>query len=255
MPTSLTITGLPGLPLIRPGDPLCDLLLKAVKASGLELANGDIVVLAQKIVSKSEGRYVDLALVEPSPRANEISGVTGKDARLIEVILGESKRVVRAVRGLIIVENKQGFVMANAGIDESNVDPSIGERPVLLLPVDADASARALRDQIAKRTSKDVGIVIADSFGRPWRRGTVGTAVGSAGILSLIDLRGRPDLFGRQLQISEQAVADELASAASLLMGQADEGQPAVVVRGLKREASSNSVSALLRPPGEDLFR
>jgi len=212
-------------------------------------------VLAQKIVSKAEGRYVDLATVTPSPRAGKIAAETDKDPRLVELILEDSRRVVRQRPGVLIVEHRLGYVMANAGIDRSNVDPGMGAEPVLLLPRDPDGSAAELRRRLAARYGAAPAVIIADSFGRAWRRGTVGIALGAAGLPSMQDYRGRPDLFGRPLRITETGFADEIAAAASLLMGQADEGQPAVLVRGLAWSGGDAPASALVRPAAEDLFR
>jgi coenzyme F420-0:L-glutamate ligase/coenzyme F420-1:gamma-L-glutamate ligase len=214
-----------------------------------------VLVVAQKIVSKAERRYVDLATIAPSPRALDLAQQVEKDARLVELILRESRRVIRYRRGVLIVEHRLGFVMANAGIDRSNIDPQVGTEPVLLLPADPDASAAALRDAIAARCGTAPGLVISDSFGRAWRNGTVGIALGAAGLPALMDLRGAPDLYGRALRVTETGFADEIAAAASLLMGQADEGMPVVLVRGLAWSAADRSAAQLIRPAEQDLFR
>lgn len=237
-----------GLPRVAPGDDLAALI------APLDLVDGDVVVVAQKIVSKAEGRLVRLADVTPSPRAHELAAITGKDAPYVELVLRESREVIRAVRGVLIVEDRRGFVMANAGIDQSNVD---GGDSALLLPADPDASARTLREALRERTGRDVGVVINDSWGRAWRVGTTGTAIGVAGLPGVVDLRGRPDLDGRTLRITEIGLADEIAAAASLLMGQSDEGRPVVIVRGLdvasmRRDGSG---AELLRKRAQDLFR
>lgn len=216
------------------------------------MRDGDVVVLAQKIVSKAEGREVSLASVTPSARAQELGGLTLKDPRLVELVLRESTEVVRAVPNILIVRHRLGFVMAQGGIDASNVD---GADTVLLLPIDPDASAARLRQELKTLTSADVGVVINDSWGRAWRVGTVGTAIGVAGLPGLIDMRGKPDLNGRILRVTEIGHADEIAAAASLLMGQADEGRPVVILRGLGRLATSGTAQDLVRPVRQDLFR
>lgn len=244
-----------GLPRVRAGDDLCALTCAALTAAGIGLRRGDVLVFAQKIVSKAEGRMVDLARVQPSAQAREVAARVTKDPRLVELILSESRRIVRERRDVLIVEHRLGFVMANAGVDQSNVaDGATGEH-ALLLPADPDASAARLRDEFAQACGVELGVVINDSFGRPWRRGSVGVAIGCAGIESLQDLRGEPDLFGRRLQVTEVALADEIAAAASVLMGQAAQSLPVVVVRGLLHRGPVATASALLRPPVEDLFR
>ena len=231
LPAPLTITPLSGIPLVAPGTDLGTLLITALEAAALPLRSGDVLVVAQKIVSKAEGRYVDLATVEPSARARALGIETDKDPRLVEVILSESRAVVRHRPGVLIVEHHLGHVMANAGVDRSNVAPEAGTEPVLLLPRDPDASAAA------------------------WRNGTVGVALGVAGLPALLDLRGRPDLYGRALRVSETGFADEIAAAASLVMGQSDEAAPAVLVRGLQWSGTALPATALLRPAAQDLFR
>ena len=242
--TRLELIALPGLPMVQAGDDLAALVL----ASGVVPRADDVLVLAQKIVSKAEGREVLLADVTPSPRAEELAHETGKDARIVELILQESTRVVRTRPNLIIVQHRLGHTMANAGIDQSNVAPGDEER-ALLLPLDPDASAAALSDRLG------CPVVISDSFGRAWRRGTVGVAIGCAGLPALVDLRGRPDLFGRELHVTLAGFADEIAAAAGLLMGQAAEGQPAVIIRGLRWSAPASPATELVRPAQEDLFR
>lgn len=252
---SLQLSAVRGLKPIERGDDLAALIAAAFAASDLALRAGDVVVVAQKIVSKSEGRLLDLATVVPSPRAIALAGEVGKDPRLVEAILSESLRVVRKRPGLLIVEHRLGFVMANAGVDQSNVAAPDGRQRVLLLPENPDASAAALRERLRTLTGASVGVIINDSFGRAWRRGTVGVALGTAGLPALIDLRGRPDLFGRTLEVSVIGFADEIAAAASLLMGQADEGRPVVLVRGLAWSGSPSPAASLVRPAEEDLFR
>ena len=248
--SALTLRAIPGLPMVAPGDDLAGLLGDALAA--MPPVDGDVLVLAQKIVSKAEGRIVDIETVTASPRATALAAEIGKDPRVVEVILGEAVRVVRSRPNLLIVEHKRGWVMANAGVDQSNVG---GTGKLLLLPEDPDASAERLRAALSARFGVNLAVVINDSFGRAWRRGTAGIAIGSAGLPSLIDLRGQPDLFGRILEVSIIGYADEIAAAASLLMGQAAEGQPAVLVRGLSWTAPESPASALVRPPAEDLFR
>jgi coenzyme F420-0:L-glutamate ligase / coenzyme F420-1:gamma-L-glutamate ligase len=214
-----------------------------------------VLVIAQKIVSKAEGRMVDLATVQPSARARALAADVDKDARLVEVILSESVRVVRARRNVLIVEHRFGFIMANAGVDQSNVAPEDGSAHVLLLPENPDRSAETLRRGLATLTGIDLSVVINDSFGRPWRQGTAGVAIGVAGLPALIDLRGRLDLFGRKLEVSIIGFADEIAAAASLVMGQADEAAPVVLIRGLRWSASESTAACIVRSPNEDLFR
>lgn len=250
----IELVALAGIPLVEAGDDLVRLLGEAIGRLEGRARDGDVLVIAQKIVSKAEGRTVRLAEVRPSRAAVELAGKVGKDPRLVELILSESRRLVRAERNVLILEHRLGFVMANAGVDQSNVGAE-GDGLALLLPKAPDASAERLRAGLEKRLGVRLGIVINDSFGRPWRRGTVGVAIGAAGIAALLDRRGRPDLFGRELKATVIARADEIAAAASLLMGQADEGLPAVLVRGLTEAAAASSASALVRPAGEDLFR
>jgi coenzyme F420-0:L-glutamate ligase/coenzyme F420-1:gamma-L-glutamate ligase len=254
-PERLTLSVVPGIPLLLPGDQLGAIIVAALDKAGLVPADGDIVVVAQKAVSKTQGRYIDLATVTPSWHARELAVEVDKDPRLVEVILSESVRVVRKGKGVLIVEHRSGYIMANAGVDQSNVAPAAGEEPVLLLPIDADAAAEALRGTLAARFSKRLGVIVSDSFGRPWRRGTVGVALGSAGVPALMDLRGKPDLHGRPLQFTETGFADEVAAAASLLMGQADEGHPVVLVSGFALTDPPIAARVLLRPTSEDLFR
>lgn len=254
---SLLLTALVGIPLVKPGDSLVELLEKGLDDSGIELQDGDILVLAQKIVSKAEGRLVNLAAVRPTSAAYALAESTEKDARLVELILQESKEVLRTRPGLIIVEHRLGFVCANAGIDHSNVLGEEGNPDdwVLLLPENPDLSAESIRAGLKARYGIDPGILIIDSHGRAWRMGTVGAAIGFAGLPGLVDLRGQQDLFGYQLRVTQVAAADELAAAASLVMGQAAEGTPAVHVRGFPYQLGPGSLSELLRPRDQDLFR
>jgi coenzyme F420-0:L-glutamate ligase/coenzyme F420-1:gamma-L-glutamate ligase len=223
----------------------------------MDLQEGDILVLAQKIVSKAEGRLVNLVSVDPSPQAQALAAHVQKDPREVELILRESNQILRTRPGLIIVEHRLGFICANAGIDHSNVGPKSSESDewVLLLPKDPDASAAALRDRLEAQTGVHIGVMVIDSHGRAWRLGTVGVAIGISGLPGLVDLRGQPDLYGRILQVTQVGVADELAAAASLVMGQAAEGIPVVHVRGFPYSLSQASLGDLLRPEEEDLFR
>ncbi len=259
---TLTLTPLAHIPFIRRGDDLADILLAALGASRLELQNDDILVITSKIVSKAEGRMVNLASVTPSERALELARQAEKDPRLVELILQESAEVLRVRPGLIIVQHKLGFVCANAGIDHSNVKPEARnpeqgtcDEWVLLLPRDSEASASAVRAEIEQRTGKRIGVLIVDSHGRAWRVGTVGTCIGLSGLPAVIDERGWKDLFGYELKITLVGVADELAAAASLVMGQAAEGTPAVHVRGFPYPLREGSLKELLRPKEQDLFR
>ena len=246
MKPGLQLFALPGLPMVQAGDDLAAQLSAAMARAGLAPEPGDVLAIAQKIVSKAEGRSIALASVAPSQAARDLATQTGKDARLVELILSESERVVRARPNLIIVKHRLGFVMANAGIDQSNVGE---DGHALLLPRDPDASAAALAARLG------LPVVITDSFGRAWRRGTVGVAIGAAGLPALQDLRGRPDLFGRALMVSITGFADEIAAAAGLVMGQGAEGIPAVLLRGLAWSGAVNPAAELLRPAQEDLFQ
>jgi coenzyme F420-0:L-glutamate ligase/coenzyme F420-1:gamma-L-glutamate ligase len=253
----LTLTPLSGIPLIRQGDNLADIVLNGLQEKNITLEDNDILVFAQKIVSKAEGRAVNLVTVKPSKRATELAAQTQKDARLVELILQESNEVLRTRPGTIIVEHKLGFVCANAGIDHSNVAGAgnAAEEWVLLLPAEPDRSAEQIRREVASKIGKQTGILIIDSHGRAWRNGTVGVAIGIAGLPGLQDLRGQPDLFGFTLRITQVGVADELAAAASLAMGQAAEGTPVVHVRGFPYSFREGSLKELIRPKEQDLFR
>ena len=256
MPT-LTLTSLQHIPIIRHGDDLADIVVDALHKNHIDLLGNDILVIAQKIVSKAEGRAVNLAGVTPSQRATDLAENIQKDARLVELILRESNEVLRTRVGTIVVEHKLGFVCANAGIDHSNVagTGNANEEWVLLLPAEPDRSAEKIRQTIQTKTGKRVGILIIDSHGRAWRNGTVGVAIGIAGLPGVQDLRGEQDLFGFTLRITQVGVADELAAAASLTMGQAAEGTPVVHVRGFPYPLREGSLQELLRPKEQDLFR
>jgi coenzyme F420-0:L-glutamate ligase/coenzyme F420-1:gamma-L-glutamate ligase len=253
--SAVEILAVPGIPLVRKDDDLVALISEGLTQGGIVPRGGDVFVLAQKIVSKAEGRMVDIASVKPSAEATELAAKVQKDPRLIELILSESVRVVRARPGVLIVEHRLGFVMANAGVDQSNVASPDEPQRALLLPVDPDGTAATLRERLSRRFGVPVAVIINDSFGRAWRRGTCSVAIGAAGLPSLIDLRGLPDLFGRQLQVSITGHADEIAAAASLVMGQGAEGQPVAVVRGLTWRGPDNAASELVRPAAEDMFR
>lgn len=258
---ALTLTPLQHFPLIRPGDNLAEFVLKNLGQSGIALQDGDILVFAQKIISKAENRLVNLNTVQPSPAAQDLAAKTGKDPRLAELLLRESNQVLRARIGTAIVEHRLGFVCANAGIDHSNVQPAPpseqqnSEDWVLLLPENPDLSASRLRASLEQASGKRLGVLIIDSHGRAWRLGTVGTAIGLSGLPALIDERGWQDLFGYTLKITIVGVADELAAAASLMMGQAAEATPVVHVRGFPYPLGEGSLKDLLRPREQDLFR
>ncbi|WP_397474132.1 coenzyme F420-0:L-glutamate ligase [Pusillimonas sp.] len=253
--TSIKLTALDGFPMVLPGDDLPAAIIDSLEQNGLSLESGDVVILAQKIVSKAEGRLVRLADVTPSPRAQEIARDIGKDERMIELILSESKSIVTQAPGVLIVEHRLGYIMANAGIDQSNIDHHDGDEYALLLPENPDQSCRQLKARLDSHFGATVGVLINDSFGRPWRLGVTGVALGAAGLPSLISLIGKPDLYGRSMRVSEIAYADEIAAAASLLMGQTDAGKPVVHLRGLRWDSPENSADALIRPRHQDLFR
>jgi coenzyme F420-0:L-glutamate ligase / coenzyme F420-1:gamma-L-glutamate ligase len=248
----LELFALPGFPLVGPGDDLAKLIVERLTRTSLRLQDGDIVAIAQKVVSKAENRIVELATIKPSAEARELATEAGKDPRLVQVILAESRRVVRKRSNLLIMHHRLGFVMANAGVDHSNIE---GADRVLLLPADPDGSAARIRSGLMCLTGSAPAVVITDSFGRPWRRGSCGVGIGAAGLPALVDMRGMPDLFGRKLEVTQVGLADEVAAAASLLQGQADEGQPVVILRGLSWSAPELPAAALVRPEQEDLFR
>lgn len=253
---TLILTPLTGLPIIKPGDDLADLIADVIKHAEMNLADGDILVIAQKIISKSEDRFVNLNDISPSERAIELAQHVDKDARLIELVIEESKSILRYRPGTIIVEHRLGFVCANAGIDHSNVrKDNDSDDWVLLLPENPDRSADGIRRSLEKWSNKRIGVMVIDSHGRAWRLGTVGVAIGLSGIPGIEDLRGDADMFGRTLRVTQVGVADELAAAASLMMGQAAEGTPVVHVRGFPYPLREGSLQELLRPEEEDLFR
>jgi coenzyme F420-0:L-glutamate ligase/coenzyme F420-1:gamma-L-glutamate ligase len=248
----LRLRPLRGVPRVVAGDDPAAIALAALEGANESLRDGDVLVFAQKIISKAEGRSIDLAEVTPSARALRLADETEKDPRLVELILQESSEVLRYRPGLLIVVHRLGFVLANAGIDRSNVD---GDARVLLLPVDPDGSAARIRSEVKRKTGVDIGVLIIDSLGRAWRMGTIGTAIGISGLPGLIDLRGRPDLNGRPLETTEIGFADELAAAASLMMGQADEATPIVLARGVPYARRDGAAHELVRPKERDLFR
>ncbi len=249
----LRILGVPGLPEIASGDDLAELITKAVSAAGLAISDGDLFVVTQKIVSKAEGRIVPLDSVEPSPRALEWAAAHDKDARVVEVILRESRRLVRMERGVLIAETAHGFVCANAGVDASNTPAGT----VTLLPASPDESAERLRVQLEKTFGADLAVIISDTFGRPWREGVVNVALGVAGLAPLLDYRGQPDTHGRTLQVTVVAVADELAAAAELVMKKTT-GVPVALIKGYRYQPAPKGRGSgrdLLRPADRDLFR
>jgi coenzyme F420-0:L-glutamate ligase / coenzyme F420-1:gamma-L-glutamate ligase len=254
----LEIVALPGLPLFRTGDDLAALVGEGLGRAAIDLRDGDVIVIASTAVSRAEGRFVDLTTVEPSARARAAAEETGKDARLCELILGESQSVSRSAPGALVVRHRLGFVSADAGIDASNAVPggaAAGSGPwALLLPIDPDGSAARIRRALEARSGAKIGVVISDSFGRPFRLGTVGMAVGVAGLPPLWDRRGEHDLFGRVLQQTVTALADQVAAAADLVAGQAAEGRAAIHVRGLAFVAGEHSAAELYRPLERDLY-
>jgi len=248
------VIGIPGLPMVRPGDVLTDLISTALESMGEQLRDGDIVCVAQKIVSKSEGRLVRLADVRPSPAAIALAAETDKDPQLVELILSESDEVLRKKPGVLIVRHRLGYVMANAGVDQSNVDHAEGDQ-ALLLPKDPDASAAALRGELKSRCGVDVGVVITDSANRPWRLGTTSIAIGAAGITVLDDRRGETDIYGRELKVTMLNNADALATAATMVLGETTEQIPVAIVRGLALAGEGQNARMINRPLEDDLFR
>jgi len=249
---ALTVTPLSGIGEIQPGDDLAALLCASLRQLGLQPRGHDVLVVAQKAVSKAENRYVELNGVKVSEEAARLAAITRKDPRLVELVLSESTEVLRSKPDVLIVRHKLGYVMANAGIDRSNVG---GADRVLLLPVNPDESALQLRSHLATHLGVDLGVVISDSFGRPWRKGVTNVALGAAGLPSLFDRRGETDRNGRKLEVTEVAFADLIASAAGLVMGEGSEGVPAALLSGLSWSAAANPARSLLRPVQADLFR
>lgn len=254
---TLTITPLPGIPIIHSGDDLVKSIIMALQNARISLQNEDILVITQKIVSKSEGRFINLNQITPSNEALQLAQEIGKNAALIELILRESKQIIRKRAGTIIVEHRLGFICANAGIDHSNVqdtEMNPGEW-VLLLPENPNQTADDIRRGLEDFSRKKLGVLIIDSQGRTWRNGTVGTTIGLSGLPAIADLRGKPDLFGNQLQITQVGAADELAAAASLILGQSNEGTPVAHVRGFPYPLIDSEFAEILRPEEDDLFR
>lgn len=243
-----------GISEVAPGSDLASLLLGAMGSSGLDFEQGDILVVTQKIVSKAEDRFVELGTINPGSEAKRLAATTGKDPRLVELVLSESSEVVRAAPNVLITRHRLGFVIANAGIDRSNLGPHRADQ-VLLLPRDPDQSAQTLRETIATRTGVAPAVIVSDSFGRPWRNGVVGVAIGTAGIAALADRRGDIDRDGRRLEVTEVATGDLLASAAALTTGEGSEGVPAALIRGAVVDGSPRKAAALIRPLEQDLFR
>ncbi len=250
-PGEVRIIPLRGIPEVRPGDDLCEFIMRACAQTGLELAAGDVVVVTHKVVSKAEGRVVTLGEIEPSDLAVRFAQENGKDPRQVEAVLRESVRVVRMDRGVLIAQTRHGFVCANAGVDASNVP---GEDTVCLLPIDPDASAHTLRKGLSGATGADIAVIITDSFGRPWRYGITNVAIGVSGIEPLADYRGQPDQWGREMTASVIAVADELAAAAELVMGKTD-ACPVAVLRGYEYRRAAGSARELVMPAEKDMFR
>jgi coenzyme F420-0:L-glutamate ligase/coenzyme F420-1:gamma-L-glutamate ligase len=250
-----TITALDGIPRIRAGDDLAALIIAALRRNDLQPRAQDIVVVTQKVVSKAEGCYLDLATLKPSARARELAVITKKDAHLVEAILTQSVEVLRAAPHVLIVVTTHGLVLANAGIDQSNLEIGERGRRVLLLPKNPDASAQRLKERLDAHFATDIGVIVSDSAGRAWRLGTVGLAIGAAGLPSLLDRCGEKDLAGSPLEATEVGFADAVAASAVVIMGEAGEGRPAALVRGLAWSAGARPAAALMRPKSQDLFR
>lgn len=252
----LHLRALGGFPEINVGDDIASIILDKSKENKWKWEDNDILIIAQKVISKAEGRYVKLSSITPSDTAKNYSIHTEKDPRIIELILNESNKVLRTRKGLMVVEHKLGFICANAGIDQSNVKQiPHDEMTVLLLPENPDNSAYLIRKKIKEQTGKSVGVLIIDSHGRPWRKGIVGITIGISGIQGVLDRRGQSDLYGYRLQVTEIGTCDELAAAGSILMGQGAEGKPVVIVRGYPYGLSEGSIKDVIRPENEDLFR
>ena len=252
---SLSLSAIPDIPLIKPGDNLAQILVSSLLKSSIKIQDNDILAIAQKIVSKSEGRIVDLNTVTPSTKAIELAQKVDKDPRQIELILSESNAIVAHKPGVIIVEHRSGIILANAGIDHSNIEGNDNQEMVSLLPEDSNKSASQLKKEIETLCNKNIGIIITDSIGRPWRLGTTGVALGSAGVQVIRDLRGDRDLFERELKVSETADVDSLASAACLLMGEGNDATPLVSIRGVESIKTNDDTRQLLRTQSDDLFR
>ncbi|NJL92756.1 MAG: coenzyme F420-0:L-glutamate ligase [Anaerolineae bacterium] len=253
--TQVTLQAIPDFPLVQPGDDLVALIVERVQHASVTLQAADILVISSKIVSKAENRFLDLRQVNPSSRALELAHHTQKDPRLVEVVLQNSQAIARTAPNVLIVRHLLGFTSANAGIDQSNLGYDLGKDVVLLLPANPDATARALRAHLEQHFGVTLGIIISDTHGRPFRLGNLNVAIGLAGVPALVDQRGQADLFGRTLRATITPLADELAAAAGLISGQADEGQPVVLIRGVAWEPSADSAAQLIRPAEQDLYR
>ena len=254
--SKLEVSALNHVPSIKENDDIAEIILKSINKDSLELEDNDIVVIAQKIISKAEGCLVDLASITPSSESIKIAEKTGKDPRLVELIFQESNEIIRIEKGVIIVEHLLGHVLANAGIDQSNIDQKPGIETVLLLPKNPNQSAKKIKEYLENQTGKTIGVIITDSMGRPWRLGTIGHAIGASGVKTIVDLRQKgTDLFGRELQTTVIGLADQIASTATLIMGESNEGKPIVVVKGIDMPSDSDTVDDLIRPKEEDLFR
>ena len=252
-PPALAAWAIPGIPLIQPGDDLARIICDRAMAADLRPLQDDALIISSKIVSKAEGRQVSLSGVVASDAAKRLAAETDKDARLVELVLREAERVSRRRRGVLVTQHRLGFVSANSGLDRSNIEG--GDNAALMLPEDPDGSARRLRDSLRQRLGVDIAVVVSDTHGRPFRIGNVGVAIGVAGLPALKDLRGRKDLYGRELEITQQAYADLVASAAHLLCGEADEGYPAILIRGVDVSPPHGLASDLNRLPEHDLYR
>ena len=255
--SGFSVTPVPGMPMVQAGDDLCGQILTAISAQGMALQHGDIVCVAQKVVSKAEGQMVDLATITPGPEAIALAQETDKDPRLVELILSESTDILRKRVGVLIVRHKLGFVGAHAGIDQSNIEHGDEGDYALLLPKDPDASAVALAEEILARAAVEVGVIITDSHNRPWRLGTIGAAIGAARVTVLEDHRGGEDIYGRELKVTLINRADALAAAATLVMGETTEKVPLAIISGFAAEPRdpNQSAAAINRPLEEDLFR
>ncbi|MCP8308854.1 MAG: coenzyme F420-0:L-glutamate ligase [archaeon] len=251
MSLEIKIIGIKGIPEVKPGDDLANLIIDTIQRQGIKIMGRDAIVVTHKIVSKAEGRIIDLKKINPSDFALKISKRRKKDPRMVEVILREAKRIVRMERGVIIAETRHGFICANSGVDKSNVK---GEDIVSLLPIDPDKSARQIRDEIKRRLNADVAVIISDTFGRPWREGQTNIAIGVAGLEPILDYRGKKDSYGYTLKVTAIAIADELASAAELVMGKVGM-VPITIIRGYQYIEGEGSIKSLIRPRSKDLFR
>lgn len=250
-----TLFTLQDFPLVEPGENLAALIIQSLQDNQFDLEDGDVLVLAQKIVSKVENRYIDLKNITPSPEAVTLAKAADKDPRQMQALLGESREVVKVKPGVVIVEHNNGYVHANAGMDHSNIQQGESEDRLLLLPKNPDKSAHGLRQDIQQQLNADIAVVINDSFGRAWRNGTCGVCIGAAGFEVIDDRIGEADLFGQPLKVTQTAIADEIAAAASLLMGQSNEGTPVVIIRGLSLTTSDKGSEDLIRHKSNDLFR